>query len=613
MHAQFPLNTNMTHAAPCLKFTPPAGSAFMTKKTSWTWLALVLVSQLSWAQPKPPANKVTKTTPENASSNSALSAQWMFEILLGEINVLQGQAPTGYALLLDVAKKSGDEKAFERAVEIALKSRSGEAALEAAKAWREALPSSQAANQYVVQILIALNELNETEQALGRLLLITPKDEKLDLIRSIPRQFARVSNKPLAAQIVERALESSKAIKSLSAAAWAAIGHMRLLASDAEGAFGAVQKAYQIDPKSPDPLWLAVGLMELRHMEAENFLQRFFSQKSPSVELDLHFAYAKVLMQNQQLKAGIAQLLALTTKYRDFSLGWLYLASAQLESEAVLDAEVNFKKFLEVQSSKPQAMDEREASQAYFGLAQIANQRGDLSQAEQWLGLITQGPSKVTAYVQRALILNKKGQAQSAIELINGLPQETPPERKSKWLALAQVYRDQKELTKTLEVLKEAFKENPKDDDMVYELAMAYEKLNLLQEMELALKAIIKRNPTYHAALNALGYSWADRNIRLEQARDYIVKALELVPEDPFVMDSLGWVEFRMGRLKESLAILQKAHTLRPDADIAAHLGEVMYTLGQKDDARKLWQTALSKSPDNEVLKETLKRLGIGL
>ncbi len=585
----------------------------MTKKTSWTWLALVLVSQLSWAQHKPPANKVTKTTPENASSNSALSAQWMFEILLGEINVLQGQAPTGYALLLDVAKKSGDEKAFERAVEIALKSRSGEAALEAAKAWREAIPSSQAANQYVVQILIALNELNETEQALGRLLLITPKDEKLDLIRSIPRQFARVSNKPLAAQIVERALESSKAIKSLSAAAWAAIGHMRLLASDAEGAFGAVQKAYQIDPKSPDPLWLAVGLMELRHMEAENFLQRFFSQKSPSVELDLHFAYAKVLMQNQQLKAGIAQLLALTAKYRDFSLGWLYLASAQLESEAVLDAEVNFKKFLEVQSSKPQAMDEREASQSYFGLAQIANQRGDLSQAEQWLGLITQGPSKVTAYVQRALILNQKGQAQSAIELINGLPQETPPERKSKWLALAQVYRDQKELTKTLEVLKEAFKENPKDDDMVYELAMAYEKLNLLQEMELALKAIIKRNPTYHAALNALGYSWADRNIRLEQARDYIVKALELVPEDPFVMDSLGWVEFRMGRLKESLAILQKAHTLRPDADIAAHLGEVMYTLGQKDDARKLWQTALSKSPDNEVLKETLKRLGIGL
>jgi Flp pilus assembly protein TadD len=111
--------------------------------------------------------------------------------------------------------------------------------------------------------------------------------------------------------------------------------------------------------------------------------------------------------------------------------------------------------------------------------------------------------------------------------------------------------------------------------------------------------------------LNALGYSLADRNMRLDQAREYIVKALELVPEDPFIMDSLGWVEFRLGKFQEALAILQKAHSLKPDADIAAHLGEVMFLLGQKDDALKLWQSALAKSPDNEVLRETLKRLGI--
>ena len=149
------------------------------------------------------------------------------------------------------------------------------------------------------------------------------------------------------------------------------------------------------------------------------------------------------------------------------------------------------------------------------------------------------------------------------------------------------------------------------DDEMAYELAMAYEKLERLEEMELALKVIIQRNPTYHAALNALGYSLADRNLRLPQAREYIVKALELVPEDPFIMDSLGWVEFRMGQLKESLAILQKAYAVKPDADIAAHLGEVLFALGQKDEAIQLWQSALKKSPDNEVLHETLKRLGI--
>lgn len=609
--AQTALNINMTLNDILIQRAQAPRSAPQRSNAMWGVLAMCLVTQLSWAQPKATPSKAPKVNGEQSAGNSALSAQWMFEILLGEMNVLQGQAPTGYALLLDVAKKSGDEKAFERAIEIALKSRSGQAALEAALSWRESHPNSQGANQYVVQILIALNQLPETEQALGRLLLITPRQEKLELIRSIPRQFARVSNKALAAQVVERALEGLKATKPLSASVWTTIGHMRLLANDQVAAMTAAQKAHQLEPKSSDPLWLALGLMELRHVEAENFLQRFFSQKSPSADLDLHFAYAKVLLQNQQLKHGIGQLQILVQKHADFSPAWLYLATAQLENESLTEAETHFKKFLDVQASKPVAMDDREASQAYFGLAQIANQSGDLAQAEKWLAMITEGPSKVNAFVQRALILNKKGQAQSAIDLIRTLPEQTSAERRSKWMALVQIYRDQKEFSKALDILKEGFKENPKDDDIAYELAMAYEKLNFVEEMELALKMIIKRNPTYHAALNALGYSLADRNIRLDQAREYIVKALELVPEDPFIMDSLGWVEFRLGRLKESLAILQKAHSLKPDADIAAHLGEVMFLLGQKEEALKLWQTALAKSPDNEVLKETLKRLGI--
>jgi tetratricopeptide (TPR) repeat protein len=601
----------MTHNDICIKSAKAPWRANKKSWSAWGLTALCLVAPLSLAQTKASPNKAPSISSEKGLGNSALTAQWMFEILLGEMNVLQGQAPTGYALLLDVAKKSSDEKAFERAVEIALKSRSGEAALEAAMAWREALPNSQGANQYVVQLLIALNQLPQTEQALGRLLLITPKEEKADLIRSIPRQFARVGNKVLAAQMVERALEGSKASKPLSALTWSTIGHMRLMASDPEGAMGAVQKGHQLDPKSPDPLWLALGLMEFRHTEAENFLQRFFSQKSPPVELDFHFAYAKVLLQNQHFKQGIGQLQLLLQKNSAFSLGWLYLATAQLEDNSPTEAEGNFKKFLDVQATQPLAMDEREASQAYFGLAQIANQRGDLAQAEHWLGQITQGPSKVNAFVQRALILNKRGETKNAIDLISTLPTDTAPERRSKWMALVQIYRDQKDFVKTLDVLKDAFKENPKDDDVAYELAMAYEKLDLLQEMEMALKLVIKRNPTYHAALNALGYSLADRNMRLDQAREYIVKALELVPEDPFIMDSLGWVEFRLGKFQEALAILQKAHSLKPDADIAAHLGEVMFLLGQKDDALKLWQSALAKSPDNEVLRETLKRLGI--
>jgi tetratricopeptide (TPR) repeat protein len=597
--------------------TPPPLFNALMGPTCWGCLSilglisLLAFSPLGFAQPKNTAPSPAKSAPKESTTNSALSAQWMFEILLGEINALEGQAPTAYALILDVAKKSGDEKAFERAIEIALKSRSGEAALEAARAWREAQPNSQSAHQYLVQIFIALNQLNEVESALGRLLLITPKEEKIELIRSIPRQFTRVQNKALAAQIVERVLEGAKANRSLSAAAWSAVGQMKLLNNDQEGAMAAVQKGHQADAQSADPLWLALGLMEMRYFEAENFLQRFFSQKSSSVDAELHFAYAKILLQNQELKPGIEQLLILTKKHPSMPLPWLYLASAQLESDWVAEAKIHFEKFLALQATAPTPMNEREASQAYFGLSQIASQQGDLNKAEEWLSLITHGPSRVSAFVQRALILNKKGQAQSAIDLILTLPEDTSAERKSKNTALAQIYRDQKNFTQALEVLKAAFKQSPKDDDVTYELAMAYEKLNRLDEMELALKAIIQRNPNYHAALNALGYSLADRNLRLPQAREYIVKALEMSPEDPFIMDSLGWVEFKMGKLKEALAILKRAYAIKPDADIAAHLGEVMYQLGLKEEAIQLWHTALDKSPGNEVLQETLKRLGI--
>ena len=574
-------------------------------------LGLFCLVPLAFAQPKNTAPQLSKSPPKAATTNSALSAQWMFEILLGEINALEGQAPTAFALILDVAKKSGDEKTFERAIEIALKSRSGEAALEAARAWREAQPNSQSANQYLVQIYIALNQLSDVEPALARLLLITPKDEKIELIRSIPRQFTRVQNKALAAQLVERVLEGAKSNRSLAAASWSAIGQMKLLANDQEGAMNAAQKGNQMDPQSADPIWLALGLMELRYVEAENFLQRFFAQKSPPVEADVHFAYAKILLQNQENQSGIEQLLTITKKHPDMPLPWLYLASAQLESDRVAEAQSHFLKFLSLQASRPTPMNEREASQAYFGLSQIASQQGDLNKAEEWLSRITQGPSKVSAYVQRALILNKKGQGQSAVDLILSLPEDTSAERKSKNTALAQIYRDQKNFTKALDVLKETFKQNPMDDDLTYEMAMAYEKLNRLDEMELALKVIIQRNPNYHAALNALGYSLADRNLRLPQAREYIVKALEMSPEDPFIMDSLGWVEFRMGKLQEALAILKRAYTIKPDADIAAHLGEVMFQAGQKEEALKLWRMAIEKSPDNEVLQETLKRLGI--
>jgi tetratricopeptide (TPR) repeat protein len=182
-----------------------------------------------------------------------------------------------------------------------------------------------------------------------------------------------------------------------------------------------------------------------------------------------------------------------------------------------------------------------------------------------------------------------------------------------KLMAQVQLLRDQDNALTALKLLKQAAQSEPDNDDIAYELAMTFEKLGLLPDMEKVLRDIISHTPTYHAAYNALGYSLTEHNQLLPEAKALIVKALELAPEDAFIMDSLGWVEFKLGHLQESLAILKKAYELRADSDIAAHLGEVLNALGQKAAAKQVFKEGLENSPLNTTLSETLKRLGVSL
>jgi len=142
-------------------------------------------------------------------------------------------------------------------------------------------------------------------------------------------------------------------------------------------------------------------------------------------------------------------------------------------------------------------------------------------------------------------------------------------------------------------------------------MAMVAEKLGHLEEMERLLRTVIKGKPEYLHAYNALGYSLAERNIRLPEAKQLILKALEYAPGDPFITDSLGWVEFRSGNLPEALRILQGAFKAKPDAEIAAHLGEVLWRMERKDQAMTIWKEGLQLNAENDTLLETLKRLNV--
>ncbi len=208
-------------------------------------------------------------------------------------------------------------------------------------------------------------------------------------------------------------------------------------------------------------------------------------------------------------------------------------------------------------------------------------------------------------------LLERQGRLAEARELIRNQPENSSAEARMKIMAEAQLLRDNKKFNEAYELLSEANRQNGEDLDLAYDLAMVAEKLGNITEMERLLRLIIASKPDYHHAYNALGYSLAERNVRLPEARQLVLKALDLAPSDPFILDSLGWVEFRSGNLEEARRILQSAFDAKPDAEIAAHLGEVLWAMNRKSQAIAIWKEGGKLNAQNDTLQETLKRLGV--
>ena len=210
-------------------------------------------------------------------------------------------------------------------------------------------------------------------------------------------------------------------------------------------------------------------------------------------------------------------------------------------------------------------------------------------------------------------MLARQGKLNEARESIRRVPEQTTADARAKLLAEAQLLREQKAWGEAEKVLAQANQQFPDDVDLLYEQAMMDEKLDRLDEMERLLRRVIALKPDHHHAYNALGYSLAERKVRLPEARELIVKALELSPGEPFITDSLGWVEYRLGNRDEALRLLRGAYQSRPDPEIAAHLGEVLWATGQTEEARRVWREGRSRDSSNDVLKETLARLRVDL
>ena len=561
--------------------------------------------------PAAPAQSLKAAMAEEAKA-SALSAELFYEVLVGEITARSGDPGAGYALVLDAAKRARDPELFQRAVEIALQSRSGEAALAAARAWKESVPNSREARRFELQILIALNRIEETAEPLRVEIAATPLPERPFLMTVVARTYARATDKKQAAAVVERALVDELKNPDTASFAWAAVGRLRLAAGDPTGALEAAIQGQQADPSSDAPPLLALELMDPDRPLAEPMVKRYLA--TPNALPELRIAYARELMEARRYADATAELAILTRDKPELPAPWILLGSLQAQNQQNAEAEASIKRYLALVEPLPAADEGRRGlTQAYLLLSQLAERRKDFADAERWLGRVDNSDEAQLVQMRRAGLLARQGKMQQARELVRALPASTPDEVKQRFQAEVQLLRDAKQYQAAYDMLATASAAEPSDTDLIYDQAMMAEKINRLDEMERLLRRQIALKPESQNADNALGYSFADRKIRLEEARTLIRKAVELAPQDPFIADSLGWVEFRMGNTAEATKILEAAYQRRPDAEIGAHLGEVLWVAGNRDRAMTIWREASLVDAENETLQETLKRLRIKL
>lgn len=566
-------------------------------------------------------------TPAASPDQSALDAQLFYQLLIGEIELRGGEAGTAYQVVLDAARRTRNEQLFRRATDIALQARAGEQALASVMAWRLALPNSLEAHRYLVQLLVLMNRPAESVEPLRTLIQLTPADERPALIQSLPRFFARAPDRRLTAGLIEQALAPQLEVPATRAVARAAIGRAWLAVPEVAKALESARRAHADDPLAEAPAQLAIELLG-RSPEAEPLILSHLRARPDSAPVRL--AYVRALAGVQRYVEAVAQLETLTRLSPALPAPWLTLGALQLELRHPAEATAALTRYLALVegAAAPPASGANDddgdgddaalpgnagRTQAWLLLAQAAEQQRDYPAAEAWLGKVDNPQRALEVQSRRASLLARQGKVAEARELVRRVPERTPTDARAKLLAEAQVLRDVKQWGDANSVLAVANQTFPGDPDLLYEQSMMAEKLDRMDEMERLLRRVIEIKPDHHHAYNALGYSLAERGQRLLEAKALIQKALELSPGEPFITDSLGWVEYRLGNRDEALRLLRAAYQARPDPEIAAHLGEVLWVVGQRDEARRIWRDARSRDGGNDVLRETLARLRVDL
>ncbi|MDX9994357.1 MAG: tetratricopeptide repeat protein [Rhodocyclaceae bacterium] len=527
----------------------------------------------------------------------ALTPERLYRFLLAEIAGQRGDWVDSATLYRDLARETRDPRIARRATEIAMHGRLPDLALEAARLWGEVEPDSSQARQMLIRLLAIQGRYDELRMALGLLLAAEPRHIGQNLSH-LNRLFARGGDRKAILDVVVAVTDPYLAHAEAHYARALAAAEAR----DLPMARTAARRALELKPDWEAAALLNVQLIENRG-EAMEALGDFVAANPQARNARL--AYARALVGDKRFQEARRQFGILLEQGRQdpakngdvvFALAVL---SLQLDDTA--EAERHLRKLVEI--------GHVEADKARYYLGQIAEDGKRWPEALKWFDAVGPGEHYLPARLHGANVLAKQGRLDEARRHLSGTAAADPRQRAQLLIGEAQLLREAGRLADAHAVLAAGLVKQPDQPELIYETALLAEKLGRTDELESRLRHLIDIKPDHAHALNALGYSLAERNERLPEARTLIEKALELAPNDPFILDSKGWVLFRLGDATAALTVLQQAFGIRPDPEIAAHLGEVLWSLGRQDEARATWEKARRDSPANETLAETLKRL----
>ena len=559
-------------------------------------LLLVLSGACAWAQTPAPAAAPAAALPAPGSEERKLPAQdltgqILYQFLLAEIAAQRGQYALSASAFLDLANSTRDPRIVRRAAEVAFHSRQYDVALDAVRLWLSLEPESQPAKQMYSTLLLSGGRVDELAASLARDVALEAPRVGEALMR-ISRAFTRYPDKQAIHRLFDQLTQP-----------YLELAEARFVRAQAELGIGdTVRARNEIDQAlALRPNWDMAALFKAELLPKGaaqlDFLKAWLAA-NPGAQ-DVRLAYARALVGEKRYEDARVEFRHLLTANPD--------SPEMLYAVGILSLQVNDSSEAEQQLKRYVEIGRGDVNPARFYLGQIAEQAKRLDEAIGWYDQVAAGEHAMQARVRAAQVLlrqNKLDEARARLAAARG----TAPDDPRLVVAEAQLLRDAGRYADAYAFLARILEARPDDPDILYETALAAEKLDDMDVMERHLRRVIALKPESAQGYNALGYSFADRNLRLDEAAQLIDRAVMLAPDDAAILDSKGWLLFRQGKLPEALGYLRMAFAKMPDGEIAAHLGEVLWALGKRDEAAAVWREAAKAHPTNEVLTATIKR-----